>query len=181
MKRVPRTCIRFSVIVAAVVLLAVGLSSASSATATVFIETSVVAPNSVQVTASRVRPDGSALELRMDAISGAHGQDPSGTFTFSLEGDDKVSGRVACVNVSGNRANVGVVIDNSDPPVPAGATKVTGLMFFLTDNGSPGAGRDTLTFAGGVGPLPYRCTSRFTSRLEKHPITDGDITIVDTP
>jgi len=133
------------------------------------VETSVLAPDSVH--ADAYRSGRFPIQLWLDAISAPDGEDPAGTFTLSWQG--KSSGRVTCVNVAGNKATVGVVIDNAD-----GTPGTAGLLFLLTDNGSPGAGHDTLTFGGG-GPALSDCPA--WPFAEGSAITSGEITIIDTP
>lgn len=60
------------------------------------------------------------MNLTIDAISGRHGRDPDGTFALDWEG--KASGHVTCLNVSGNKAYVGVVVDAPAVDVAADAT-----------------------------------------------------------
>jgi hypothetical protein len=130
----------------------------------------------------------SPQQLILDAISAPHGQDPAGTFILKSHGadvgfDEELSGRVTCLNVAGNVAVVGVVIDNASsniPPEP-GSTPVTHLLFLLVDNGLPGAARDTMAFAGGGDPLGSSCQWFTGAPTTGFPLSDGDIAVVDTP
>jgi hypothetical protein len=141
------------------------------------VRTPVFAADSVQVAASR-RVDGHPdIDLTLDAVSGRHGQDPDGRFVLDWEGH--ATGRVTCLSVSGNTAYVGVAIDDPQPPTDPDAVSTPYLLFGLTDNGSPGVGRDTLTFAGG--PSPFSCADPSFPVTPGLEITGGEITIVDTP
>jgi len=79
------------------------------------------------------------VTIEVDAISGPDGDDAAGTFWTkypSLE----LRGRVACLTVSGNHASVGGIVEETSSPAtnPVGSAVHLGI----TDNGSPGAGRD---------------------------------------
>jgi Domain of unknown function DUF11 len=137
------------------------------------VSTPVFSPDSVHVAATRVGPN--TMNLTIDAISSRHGRDPDGTFALDWEG--KASGHVTCLNVSGNKALVGVVVDSPAVDVAADATPTPYLLFILTDNGSPGPGRDTVTFARGADP--FSCEAR-SFPGSGYTITSGDIAIVDT-
>jgi hypothetical protein len=140
------------------------------------VATPVRTPDSVHV-AARVDRERFPIELVIDGISGPRGQHPEGTYMLDWQG--RGSGRVTCLGVSGNTAVVGVLIEDPATPLAPGATPTRGLWFVLTDNGSPGTGRDTLTFGGG--PLPsYTCPAPAVTGTELA-ITSGEITIVDTP
>lgn len=117
----------------------------------------------------------SRSNLSMDAISDPYGQDFEGSFTLEWTGIVS-SGRVICLNVSGNKAFVGVVVDVSDgaPVAPPGY-----LLFRLVDKGSPGVGRDTLTFGGGGGRPFCPALGSFPDE-NTPPIKAGEITITDT-
>lgn len=102
----------------------------------------VTEPDSVR--GSGVRPTAGGgprppVTIEVDAISGPHGDDPTGTFWTkypSLE----LRGRVVCLTVSGNRASAGGIVEQTSSPAtnPVGSTVHLGI----TDNGEPGAGRD---------------------------------------
>jgi hypothetical protein len=79
------------------------------------------------------------VTIEVDAISGPDGDDPSGTFWTKYPGLE-LRGHVVCLNVSGNRASVGAVVDETSSPAtnPVGSNVHLGI----TDNGAPGAGRD---------------------------------------
>jgi hypothetical protein len=101
----------------------------------------------------------------------------SGTFSVQYaaisaspaRGSD-LRGRVVCVAVDVNRATVGGVVESSNSGVyPAG----TAVRFAITDNGEPGAGRDSLIgFLGGeptCAPQP----------AEEQPLIEGDFVVRD--
>jgi hypothetical protein len=100
------------------------------------------------------------VTIEVDAISGPHGDDPTGTFWTkypSLE----LRGRVVCLTVSGNRASVGGIVEETSSPAtnPVGSAVHLGI----TDNGEPGAGRDLeVTYlqmqAGTICPVPLQET-----------------------
>jgi Domain of unknown function DUF11 len=138
--------------------------------------TSVVAPDSVHVAASRILAGHPYIELRLEAISGPHGEEPVGNFVLDWEGHS--SGHVTCLRVSGHTASVGVEIDEPDAPLPPGAIRTDNLLFLLTDGGSPGVGRDTITFGGSHDPVS--CLRPFVPG-PGYQITGGEITISDTP
>jgi hypothetical protein len=90
--------------------------------------------------------DGFWTEVLVDARSGPSGENPSGTLTLQICGIQTTSractqsGSVTCLNVTGNRAVFawfGPVFAANFP------VRLRGLVE-ITDNGSPGAGRDTL-------------------------------------
>jgi hypothetical protein len=138
--------------------------------------TSVVPPDSVHVAASRNLAGHPDIDLTLDAISGPHGEDPEGTFVLDWVGHS--AGHVTCLSVTGNTAFVGVRID--EPNTPPDATATPHLLFLFTDAGSPGVGRDTLTFGGSAGSVS--CLEPFfPGGIPGISITGGEITIVDTP
>jgi Domain of unknown function DUF11 len=139
--------------------------------------------DTVLVQATHVAPDGFRQEIVLDAISARRGEDPDGTLNMVWAGE-RSTGRVTSVHVSGNRAAVGIFTPPTTPP-PPDAKPTPYLLFVLTDNGSPGVGRDTFSLLGGGGPRdPFRCLL-FSLVAQTGPtvipITTGDITIVDTP
>jgi Domain of unknown function DUF11 len=79
------------------------------------------------------------VTIEVDAISGPGGDDPEGTF-WTKYPSFELRGRVACLGVSGNRASVGGIVEETTSPAtnPVGSN----VHFGITDNGSPGAGRD---------------------------------------
>jgi hypothetical protein len=113
-----------------------------------------------------------AVRFTIDAISAALGQDAAGSFSRQDWLGVEVSGRVVCLTVSGNRATVGGVVE--DPTKPSG---VKGFLFFLTDNGTPGAGSDTVTEIGGAEPAKDGCPE--PPDAGGSPLNDGDIVILD--
>lgn len=101
--------------------------------------TAVLAGDSVRGGGSRPAFGGiGTVVTEVDAQSGPRGELAEGTFT--LAGNLVAQGRVICLTVSGNRATVrGIVEASPDPRSPPG----TGVALLITDNGEPGAGRDT--------------------------------------
>jgi len=85
-----------------------------------------------------------AIYVEVDAISGPQGEDPAGTwFTrnpVTAPAAGELRGRVVCLSVQGNRATLAGVIEQSTNPQYAPGT---GVWIVFTDNGEPGAGRDT--------------------------------------
>jgi hypothetical protein len=67
------------------------------------------------------------------------GDDATGTFWTKYPALE-LRGHVVCLGVSGNRASVGAVVDETSSPAtnPVGSNVHLGI----TDNGAPGAGRD---------------------------------------
>jgi hypothetical protein len=106
------------------------------------------------------------LVFVFDAHGGPSGENPTGTVRIDIESplgnviDTFETGRVTCLNVSGNRATVGA--DFSFPAV-----------FYLEDN--DGAGKDR----SGVSPFLSGCPANPSMALT--PIFGGDITIHDAP
>jgi hypothetical protein len=93
---------------------------------------------------------------------------------------EESTGTISCLNVSGNQAEVGITTPAAEATV--GATASDYLLFLFTDNGSPGAGRDTFSLLGSATPL--FCLLPFpgpASGPTVIPITTGEISIVDTP
>jgi uncharacterized repeat protein (TIGR01451 family) len=82
-----------------------------------------------------------AVTVEVDAISAFNGEDASGTFATRYGQSALIlRGRVVCLTIAGNRAMVGGVVETSNTPVnPVGS----GVLLAFTDNGEPGAGRDT--------------------------------------
>ncbi len=103
-----------------------------------------------------VRPP---VEVEVDAVSGPAGNDPTGTFwTRYPTGTPEFRGRVVCLTVSGTRASVGGVIEQSnDPNNPPG----TGILFAFIDKAipAPGMTRPLCTSAATL----MRCSARSRS------------------
>jgi hypothetical protein len=82
---------------------------------------------------------GSEIKVHVNAQSGPSGEDPRGHFSYQAVDpslDFEISGRVTCLNVVGNRAVVGGVVERSnDPSFPAGE----GVLIFIVDD-DKGAG-----------------------------------------
>ena len=81
-------------------------------------------------------------------------------------------GRVVCLSVEGNKAMVGGVVESSNNPAyPAG----TAVRLAFTDNGEPGAGRDTqVGFLGG--DITPTCALEAVPEL---PLIEGDFVVRD--
>jgi len=134
----------------------------------------VLRPDSVRAAGSwflEGRPE-FPVRFTIDAIGAALGQDAAGSFSRQDWLGVEVSGRVVCLTVSGNRATVGGVVE--DPTKPSG---VKGFLFFLTDNGTPGAGSDTAAEVGGAEPAKDGCPE--PPDAGGSPLNDGEIVILD--
>jgi hypothetical protein len=89
----------------------------------------------------------SFTEVRVDARSGPSGEAPSGNVSLALCGSVPVSrscfqgGPVTCLNVTGNRA---VFAFDGGHFSTFGPLLRLRALFEVVDNGSPGAGRDTV-------------------------------------
>jgi hypothetical protein len=80
-------------------------------------------------------PD-TALQIHVNAQSAPDGTDPQGYFFVRQEGffDVDIRGTVTCLNVNGNRAVFGGVVEQSRlPTVPEGR----GVLIEVQDNGEP--------------------------------------------
>lgn len=120
--------------------------------------------------------------VEVDAKSGPRGEDPSGTFLTRypvgawLQSGVELRGEVVCLTVAGNRATVGgLVQQSSDTRYPAG----TNVLLVLTDNGSPGAGRDTQVTYFGTDVNARVCPSPYEGAGQEVALSDGDFTIHD--
>jgi hypothetical protein len=97
-----------------------------------------------------------------DAHSGPSGENPTGSAGFEIVGIGGLGGVVTCLNVTGNRATIGIL----NPVLLLGA------FFFVEDN--DGAGQDRVGFTtAATGNCPEPLTGSGT------PITSGDITVTD--
>jgi hypothetical protein len=102
-----------------------------------------------------------ADDFNFDASSGPSGEDPTGTVTsFPLTG-----GPVTCLNVNGIDAVVGI----STPISPGG------FLIYVSDQGTQGAGTDTLELVQVSGP-PLVCPAPITPNRA---IFTGNITVID--
>jgi hypothetical protein len=110
--------------------------------------TKVTEPDSVKGIGVRptfgggVRPP---VTNEIEAISGPTGEDPAGTFRIKYP-TFELSGRVVCLTVTGNRASVGGIIEQSnEAQYPVGRA----VQLAFTDNGDPGVAKDTqVTYPG---------------------------------
>lgn len=102
----------------------------------------------------RPRADGGEVHVVIDAWSQPDGEHPRGLFRVEVthpQSPSRISGRVVCLTVDGNRATVGGVVEQTTNP----ATPVeSGFRIHLTDHGAPGATRDTNRNVGYTKPLP---------------------------
>jgi Domain of unknown function DUF11 len=138
------------------------------------VRTFVLLPDSVHAAGSwflEGRPE-FPVRFTIDAISAALGQDAAGSFSQQDWLGVEVSGQVVCLTVSGNRATVGGVVEHSNSPSGA-----KGFLFFLADNGPPGAGSDTATELGVAEPAKDHCPE--PPEAGGSPLNDGDIVIID--
>jgi hypothetical protein len=135
---------------------------------------------------------GSWRGVFVDAHSGPSGETASGTLVYDFCGFIQLSaycyqgGDVTCLNVTGNRAVVGyygAII------FPSGVKlRLRGLVE-IEDNGSPGAGRDTLQiethfiFLGGPSPDPDVPFTSCPATLpgQGTPLTSGDTSPFNLP
>jgi hypothetical protein len=117
------------------------------------------------------------VEVEVDAISGPSGNDPAGTFwTRYPTGTPEFRGRVVCVTVSGTRASVGGVIEQSnDPNNPPG----TGILFAFIDNGDPGAGRDATVTYFSRDIIPTVCPIPIFREGDEITLTAGNFAVTD--
>jgi hypothetical protein len=84
------------------------------------------------------------VSVDVDASSAFDGSDAQGTFATQYpRGDPYLRGHVVCLTVQGNRAMVGGIVDTVAGSNPAANPVGSGVLFAITDNGSPGASRDT--------------------------------------
>ena len=114
---------------------------------------------------------GNEIEVRVNAQSGPSGEDPRGHFYYQ-ESDSAfaISGRVTCLNVVGNRAAVGGVIERSnDPVLDVGA----GVLLFIRDD-DEGAGD---AFELSVDPTPETCPLPLSE--PSFPANQGNLVVHD--
>ncbi len=84
-------------------------------------------------------------------------------------GDLQFQARVTCLRVEGNEATIGGVITKSNfPTIPEGG----GIVFYVQDNGEPGAGTDEF-FAHGQPDVPTSCPAP----ADTIPPTNGNIEV----
>lgn len=120
------------------------------------------------------------VRVSVFAVSGPNGERAFGF--FSAQGvvggvPFPFSGRVTCLRVDGNRAVAGGVVTKSEAVnAPVGS----GILLQVTDNGFPGAGRDTnVNFVGFGGSDPELTTCPFTDDVIEVTITKGDLAVHD--
>jgi hypothetical protein len=107
-------------------------------------------------------PNAFEVDFDFDASSGPSGEDPTGTvMMFPIDG-----GPVTCLNVNGIDAVVGIATPTTSPG---------GFLIYVSDNGTPGAGSDTLELVPVTGP-PEVCPAPVSPNTA---IFTGDITVVD--
>ena len=125
---------------------------------------------------------GAPIPVRVSvfAVSASNGERAFGFFT--AEGvvggvQFPFSGRVTCLRVEGNRAVAGGIVTKSEAVnAPVGS----GILLQVTDNGFPGAGRDTnVNFVGFGRSEPELTTCPFTDDVIEVTITKGDLAVHD--
>jgi hypothetical protein len=119
------------------------------------------------------------VTTEIDARSDPTTQTVAGTFSVQYDpisssparGSD-LRGRVVCLSVEGNKAMAGGVVESSNnPSLPAG----TAVRLAFTDNGEPGAGRDTqVGFLGG--DITPTCVLEAVPEL---PLIEGNFVVRD--
>jgi len=98
-------------------------------------------PKKDQVSGTGVRAPSATgnptIPFSFSGTSGPHGENPSGTFSFNITGVASFSGHITCLNVSGNRAVIGGVMDTGtgDEAGPGGD-----FLTVVWDNGKTKAG-----------------------------------------
>jgi hypothetical protein len=113
------------------------------------------------------------------AFADPDGENATGVFSsYGVVGGVRFpfSGRVTCLRIEGNRAAAGGVVTRSEASnAPVGS----GVIIQVTDNGSPGAGRDTnINFVGFGGSDPELTTCPITDFPEPV-ITRGNYVVHD--
>jgi hypothetical protein len=105
----------------------------------------------------------SGASATIDAHSGPSGENPTGTVNITAHAN-RLAGPVTCLNVTGNRATIGIA--NADRPGEGGIIYV--------EDGGPG-GTDALDF-GAVASPPTSC---LVNPAILPPIISGDIQVTD--
>jgi hypothetical protein len=129
------------------------------------------------------RTNAPPVHVEIDARSGSTGKNPSGSFLMRypvgawLQSGLELRGDVVCLTVRGNRASVGAVIRQSNSDLlPAG----TGAWLAVTDNGQPGAGKDTQLSYLGSEVNPQVCTIPVqANEFPEIVLTGGDFVVHD--
>ena len=132
--------------------------------------------DSVAGTGQRLNLAGQAVLFHVNARGGPGGEDASGSYFVRRETDlGTVShrGRVICVTVSGNRAAVRAIVEESTTPDIA-----VGSLFQIqvTDNGSPGQLNDTNINLFALDPQDTGCP---IVSFPEVPITEGNFIVHD--
>jgi hypothetical protein len=140
------------------------LWSSTSASAQAPTRDSVTGTAEALIPIPNAPPNAFAVDFNFNASSGPSGEDPTGTVTmFPLDG-----GPVTCLNVNGIDAVVGIA---------APTTTFGGFLIYVSDNGTQGAGVDTLELVPASSP-PQVCP---TPVPPNKAIFTGDITVIDAP
>jgi uncharacterized repeat protein (TIGR01451 family) len=115
-----------------------------------------------------------SVSVDVDAVSAFNGEDAAGTFSTRYgQGYLELRGQVVCLVVAGNRAMVGGIVETSNSSQnPPGS----GVLLGFTDNGQPGAGRDTQVSYLTV-ENPRSCALEDQTR--EHVLTAGDFVVHD--
>ncbi len=110
-----------------------------------------------------------------DPLSGS----PSGSASFNVFGAFQFQGTVSCLGVSGNRAVIGVDIDQQ-----TGGFNFEGFFLTVVDGGPAGSGLDTFdavpTSFSGPNIVPTDC-SQPPPPFSSSQVTSGDIVVRDAP
>ncbi len=117
------------------------------------------------------------LHTHVDAQSAPSGEDARGHFWSSAQRGEISTlfrGRVTCLNVVGNKAVAGGVVEESNDPI---AFAGSFALFQVTDNGSPGAEGDTAINFLQATPEEARACPFFV--FDEIPILQGNILVKD--
>jgi len=120
---------------------------------------------------------GFRVSVDVDALSDFNGEDASGTFATSYpNGNPELRGRVVCLTVAGNRAMVGGIVESASGEGSSANPPGSGVLFAITDNGEPGAGRDTEVSYIGV---ENANSCALQDNGQELLLTDGNFTVHD--
>jgi hypothetical protein len=126
------------------------------------------------------------FDIDIDAHSGASGQDPGGTASFTLGSPSygiglSYSGSVTCLSVTGPGLGGGTATAPTTALLRF-QDSASGVLVVvrLVDNGGNGA--DTMGFAQGSAPTPTGCSlSEFSAGPETGTLTNGRAVVFDAP
>jgi len=120
--------------------------------------------------------NGSSFDFTATGGPGTTGGGATGSMTYQeARGNDVVQAQVRCLWVAGNRATVvGLIVASSFPP-PSVAAVGNYMIFYVEDNGTPGAGLDEWSaFFGGASETDCR---QFVDLA--NPIQTGEIVVTE--